>query len=223
MPAFGPMSIRNMFDGMHDIATQLCMKWARYGPQHAIPVADDFTRLALDTIALCSMGFRFNSYYTSELHPFIEAMGAFLTDCGRRAARPLPDWFYRSDDAKYEADIELMRKTAEEVLQNRKEQKGGRMGNQKDLLQAMLEGVDPKTGQHMSDQSIIDNLITFLIAGHETTSGMLSFAFYNLMKHPEVFRKAQQEVDSVVGKGRITVENVYKLPYIAAVSVYTPR
>ena len=52
MPAFGPLSIRGMFDEMHDIASQLVVKWARFGPKEKINVADDFTRLTLDSIAL---------------------------------------------------------------------------------------------------------------------------------------------------------------------------
>ncbi|OTA99870.1 hypothetical protein M426DRAFT_67006 [Hypoxylon sp. CI-4A] len=219
MPAFGPMSIRNMFDEMHEIATQLAMKWARYGPSNPIEVSDDFTRLALDTLALCSMGYRFNSYYTSEMHPFIEAMGDFLTESGNRPNRTMPTWFYRNEDAKYWKDIETLRKTSDEVLQERKQNPSTR----KDLLTAMLNGVDPKTGEHMTDSSITDNLITFLIAGHETTSGLLSFAFYQLLKHPETYRKAQEEVDRVLGKGPITVDHMSKLPYIAAVMRETLR
>jgi cytochrome P450 / NADPH-cytochrome P450 reductase len=214
MPAFGPVSIRGMFGEMHDIATQLAMKWARFGPGHPIAVADDFTRLALDTLALCSMGYRFNSYYSPDMHPFIAAMGGFLTESGRRRSRPpLPGWFYRNQDAQYWEDIEVIRKTADDVLTERRK----RPTDRKDLLQAMLDGVDSQTGERMSDQSISDNLITFLIAGHETTSGLLSFAFYQLLKNPEAYRKAQQEVDEVVGKGPITVEHLPKLHYIAAV------
>lgn len=52
MPAFGPLSIRSMFDEMHDIASQLVVKWARFGPKDKISVTDDFTRLTLDSIAL---------------------------------------------------------------------------------------------------------------------------------------------------------------------------
>ncbi|KAI2616227.1 cytochrome P450 [Hypoxylon sp. NC1633] len=219
MPAFGPMSIRGMFDEMHEIASQLAMKWARYGPQHPIEVSEDFTRLALDTLALCSMGYRFNSYYTSELHPFVAAMGDFLTESGNRPNRTMPSWFYRNEDSKYWKDIETLRKTSDEVLQQRKKFPSER----KDLLTAMLNGVDPKTGQHMTDTSITDNLITFLIAGHETTSGLLSFAFYELLKRPEAYRKAQEEIDTVIGKGPITVEHMSKLPYIAAVMRETLR
>ncbi|KAI0198880.1 bifunctional P-450:NADPH-P450 reductase [Astrocystis sublimbata] len=219
MPAFGPISIRGMFEEMHDIATQMALKFARYGSSTPIPASDDFTRLALDTLALCSMGFRFNSFYTKDMHPFVEAMAEFLVESGKRPSRVLPSFFYRADDAKFWEDIETMRSTAQEVLDARKTNPIDR----KDLLNAMLNGVDPKTGKHMSDSSIIDNLITFLIAGHETTSGTLSFAFYLLLKNPHAYQKIQKEVDEVLGKGPITVEHMAKLPYITAVLRETLR
>jgi cytochrome P450 / NADPH-cytochrome P450 reductase len=215
MPAFGPVSIRGMYDDMHDIASQLAMKWARHGPNHPIMVTDDFTRLALDTIALCSMDFRFNSYYSEKMHPFIAAMGDFLIECGKRNRRPpFASFFYRNAEQKFADDIELMRRTSDELLKHRRENPS----NRKDLLTAMLNGVDPKTGGKLSDSSITDNLITFLIAGHETTSGLLSFAFFELLKHPRTYQKAQQEVDQVIGKEPIKIDHLSKLPYLAAVS-----
>lgn len=143
----------------------------------------------------------------------IEAMAGFLVESGKRPSRVLPSWFYRNEDAKYWEDIDVLRQTAQEVLEERKRNPGDR----KDLLDAMMRGVDSKTGKQMSDSSIIDNLITFLIAGHETTSGTLSFAFYRLLKNPEAYQKAQREVDEVVGKGPINVEHLSKMPYITAV------
>ncbi|KAH6631258.1 cytochrome P450 [Chaetomium tenue] len=214
MPAFGPTSIQGMFTEMHEIASQLALKWARHGPDAPIMVTDDFTRLTLDTLALCTMDFRFNSYYHDDLHPFINAMGDFLSESGARAMRPaLTSVFYPQAGKKYFEDIEVLRKTAQGVLDTRRKHATGR----KDLLSAMLSGVDPKTGQKLSDSSIIDNLITFLIAGHETTSGLLSFTFYLLIKHRDAYRKAQEEVDNVIGKGPIQTEHIKKLPYIAAV------
>ncbi|KAM5345779.1 hypothetical protein ACJ41O_011640 [Fusarium nematophilum] len=220
MPAFGPLSIRNMFDEMQDIANQLALKWARSGPDSPIHVTDDFTRLTLDTLALCSMGYRFNSYYSPVLHPFIQAMGDFLCEAGEKGRRALPGMFYRSKDQKFQDDIEVLRSTAREVLEARK---SGKSDRDNDLLSAMLRGVDSQTGKKMTDESIMDNLITFLIAGHETTSGLLSFAIYQLLKHPEAYAKAQQEVDSVVGKGRIRVEHLSKLPYMNGVLRETLR
>jgi cytochrome P450/NADPH-cytochrome P450 reductase len=76
-----------MFPEMHDIASQLVMKWARHGSESTIQVVDDFTRLTLDTIALCAMDYRFNSYYSQKMHPFIDAMADFLKVSGDRARR----------------------------------------------------------------------------------------------------------------------------------------
>ncbi|KAK3391185.1 putative bifunctional P-450:NADPH-P450 reductase [Podospora didyma] len=220
MPAFGPMSIQAMFPEMHEIASQLALKWARHGPTTPIMVTEDFTRLTLDTLALCSMNFRFNSYYHDEMHPFITAMGDFLTESGGRSMRPpLATKVMRKTTNKYWNDIKILRETAEAVLKSRKEHPSDR----KDLMTAMLDGVDPKTGQKLSDASIIDNLITFLIAGHETTSGLLSFAFYQLLKRPEAYRRAQKEVDDVVGTGTIRIEHMKKLPYISAILRETLR
>jgi cytochrome P450 / NADPH-cytochrome P450 reductase len=201
-------------DEMYDIATQLIAKWGRVGPEQKITVTDDFTRLTLDSIALCVMDKRFNSFYTDKMHPFVDAMVGFLSESGRRAGRSrLAALFNRSVEQKYHEDIALMRNVAQEMVDHRR----ANPTDKKDLLNAMLFGKDPKTGEKMSDASIINNIITFLIAGHETTSGLLSFTTYHLCKNPEIMLKAQQEVDSVVGKGPITVQHMSKLPYIEAI------
>lgn len=218
MSAFGPMSIRSMFDDMHEIATQLALKWARQGPSQPIEVGEDFTRLALDTLALCSMGFRFNSYYRESMHPFIAAMYAVLKEVSDKALRILPSMFYPHKEGKYKENIALLRSTALEVLKARKEETRGESASERnDLLDKMLNGVDPKTGRKMTDESIVDNLITFLIAGHETTAATLSFAIYQILAKPEAYHKLQQEVDSVVGTGPILIEHVAKLKYHSAV------
>ncbi|KAK8065181.1 Bifunctional P-450:NADPH-P450 reductase [Apiospora hydei] len=211
MSAFGPLSIRSMFDEMHEIAGQLALKWARQGPHAPLDVGADMTRLALDTVALCSMGFRFNSYYRQDLHPFIQAMNEVLDAAAHRTNRFMPS-----------ENIKLLRSTAREVVDSRR-LAADSGAERKDLLNAMLVGVDPKTGRKMSDESIIDNLITFLVAGHETTAGTLSFVLYNVAKYPEVCRKAQREVDDVVGAGAVTLEHVSKLKYITALIRETMR
>jgi cytochrome P450/NADPH-cytochrome P450 reductase len=147
LPQLGPLSIRNMFSEMHDVASQLVMKWARHGAGHTIQVVDDFTRLTLDTIALCAMDYRFNSYYYESMHPFVDAMSDFLKVSGDRARRdPISQMFYRAETAKYFEDIELLRKTSLEVIKTRRENPT----DKKDLLNGMMYGVDPKTGETMS-------------------------------------------------------------------------
>lgn len=150
---------------MHEILSQLVMKWARFGPDNRIDVCDDFTRLTLDSIGLVAMDTRFNSYYKQELHPFPGAMGTALTEAGRRAARPsMFKPFARSAEKKYYDDIETMRSISLDITANRKVHPT----DKKDLVNAMLNGKEPQTGKKMTDESIADNMIPFLIAGMTT-------------------------------------------------------
>ncbi|KAM0262618.1 hypothetical protein ACHAQJ_001663 [Trichoderma viride] len=222
--AFGPMSIRGMFDDMNEIISQLALKWARYGPSTSISVGEDFTRLTLDTVALCSMGFRFNSYYRDEMHPFVKAMYAVLKGAGERNMRVLPSILHKSADHKFQSNINILRSTAGQVLAaRRKPSDSEAIDDRKDLLNAMLNGVDSKTGRKMTDQSIIDNLITFLVAGHETTAATLTFTVYQLTKNPNVYRKVQDEIDHVMGTSPVTIDHIGKLKYLTAVIRETLR
>ncbi|KDQ16569.1 hypothetical protein BOTBODRAFT_129916 [Botryobasidium botryosum FD-172 SS1] len=220
MPAFGPVMIRNMFPDMLDICSQLILKWERFGPEHVIDPTDDFTRLTLDTVALCVMNYRFNSFYKEANHPFVEAMGRYLTESGSRSRRPqLVQAMMRSATARYEADYKTMMDTCDEIVATRK----SHPIDKKDLLNLMLLGKDAKTGEGLSEMNIKYQMITFVIAGHETSSGLLSFVMYYLLKNPEAYAKVREEVDSVLGNTPITADLVSKLPYIVAVMRETLR
>jgi cytochrome P450/NADPH-cytochrome P450 reductase len=81
----------------------------------------------------------------------------------------------------------------------------------------MLSGVDKKSGERLDDLNIRYQVITFLIAGHETTSGLLSFAIYFLLQNPEVLARAYEEVDRVLGpdpSGPPSYAQVNQLTYL---------
>ena len=67
----------------------------------------------------------------------------------------------RTSDTNFFANIDIMRKISQGIIDRRR----NNPERKKDLVNAMLYGKDPKTGENMSDASIIDNMITFLIAG----------------------------------------------------------
>ncbi|KAJ0283369.1 hypothetical protein COL940_004721 [Colletotrichum noveboracense] len=223
MPVFGPLKIRSMFDEMNDLSEQLCLKWARLGPSVPIEVADDFTRLTLDTIALCSMDYRFNSFYLDKkTHPFVESMIAVLGEADLQAV--LPDFVSLLRPramSRFRQNIEQMQSTCREIIAQRRQSPTKDQSN--DLLNAMLNGRDPETGDSLSEEAIVHNIITFLVAGHETTSGLLSFSIYYLVEHPEEMRKAREEVDRVIGDGPINVQHLQQLPFLDSVFRETLR
>ena len=79
-------------------------------------------------------------------------------------------------------------------------------------------GVDKQTGEKLPDENIRAQCITFLVAGHETTSGLLSFAIYYLIKNPAFADRARAEVDAVLGATAApTFEQVQRLTYVRQV------
>ncbi len=119
------------------------------------------------------------------------------------------------------ADSKYMDDTVGAILAERKA--SGDPGT--DLLGHMLVGTD-KQGNSLPDHNIVAQCGTFLIAGHETTSGLLSFAVSYLLKHPEVVARAQEEVDRVLGTDPSvppTVAQVQQLGYIRQILDETLR
>ncbi len=222
MPAFGPIGMRGMFDQMLDVADQMLVRWERFGPHQVIEVTEDMTRLTLDTIALCAFDYRFNSFYQREMHPFVGAMVDALSESGARERRPdIASKLMLRTRRAYEDDLRLMREVADGLIAERRRDPEG--AKKKDLLNLMLQGRDPVTGEGLSDENIRYQLVTFLIAGHETTSGMLSFATYFLCKNPQVLAKARAEVDAALGDEMPRVEHLAKLRYIEQVLMETLR
>jgi cytochrome P450/NADPH-cytochrome P450 reductase len=213
MPAFGPAAMRGYFDDMLDIADQMFTRWERFGPETQIDVPDNMTRLTLDTIALCGFAYRFNSFYQREMHPFVEAMVRALAEAGNRANRvPLQTRLMLLTQRQFEADSRYMHQITDEVIAKRR-----RMSAEdapRDLLGLMLTAKDPVSGETLDDANIRNQLVTFLIAGHETTSGLLSFAVHLLLEHPEVMAKAREEVDRVLGAEMPRFEHMARLTYI---------
>ena len=222
MPAFGPASIRDMFDPMLDIADQLLLRWERFGESAVIDVPDNMTRLTLDTIALCAFDYRFNSFYQNEMHPFVNAMVNALEEAGARSRRlSIQTQLMLLTKRQYEEDIRFMHTVADDLIAQRKSDPAS--ASKHDLLNRMLQGRDPVTGEGLSDENIRYQLVTFLIAGHETTSGLLSFAIYELLKNPTARARAQANVDEVLGLDMPRFEHLAKLTYIDQVLKETLR
>ncbi|WP_253904248.1 cytochrome P450 [Arthrobacter sp. Br18] len=222
MPAFGPLALRGMFDGMADVADQLLLKWERLGTSARFDVALDTTRLTLDTIALCSFNYRFNSFYTEGMNPFVEAMVRALEESAARMRRlSVQTRLMPFTGRLYRRDIRLLHDVADRLIDERL-QKPVPEGPE-DILGTMLHAADPVTGERLSKENVRYQMVTFLIAGHETTSGLLTFAIYELLRNAQVLARAQAEVDAVLGNQRPSFEHLRKLPYLDQVLKETLR
>ena len=92
-----------------------------------------------------------------------------------------------------------------------------------DVLSRMIRARDPETGAAMSDKQLLDETKSLILAGHETTSLALSWAFYLLARHPEIEARLFEEVDRVLGDETPRAEHLPELVYTRMVFLETMR
>lgn len=225
LPNFGQKAMQGYHPMMVDIAEQLALKWERLNADDEVDVTHEMTSLTLDTIGLCGFGYRFNSFYRDTNHPFVAAMIGALGASMETRGLPLESLIKKDRERHLRADILYMNEMVDRIIQERREGQERRAGDddpagKPDLLSCMLSGVDRKSGERLDDLNIRYQVITFLIAGHETTSGLLSFATYFLLQNPAVLARAYEEVDRVLGGDPSmapTYAQVNQLTYIGQV------
>ncbi len=216
---FGNRAMQSYHPSMVDIAEQLVKKWERLNADEEIDVVHDMTALTLDTIGLCGFDYRFNSFYRRDYHPFVASLVRSLETIMMTRGLPLENLWMHKRRRDLAGDVEFMNKMVDEIVAERRSNAAG-ADDKKDMLAAMMTGVDRVSGEQLDDVNIRYQINTFLIAGHETTSGLLSCTIYALLKYPEVLKKAYEEVDRVLGPdlgARPTFQQVTQLTYITQV------
>ncbi|MEU0459526.1 cytochrome P450, partial [Streptomyces sp. NPDC006129] len=216
-PGFSREAMAGYHPMMLAVARQLTEHWDRAAAAgRAVDVPGDMTKLTLETIARTGFGHDFGSFERSRPHPFVTAMVGTLTYAQRLNTVPFPlaPLLLRGASRRNAADIAYLNRTVDELVRARRA--GG--GGDGDLLDRMLETAHPETGERLELRNVRRQVITFLVAGHETTSGALSFALHYLSRHPEVAARARAEVDRVWGDtAEPAYEQVARLRYVRRV------
>ena len=208
MPAFSQQSMRRYHAIMFDVADELTARWDE---RQIVDVSADATRATLETIGRCAAGHPFGAFDSEEPHPFVEHMVAGLKGADRVGMLRqtfLPRFLARRAEREVLGHAEAMHRIADEIIAERLREGPGRHD---DLLQLMLQS-------DLEPANIRYQLINFLVAGHETTSGALSFALYFLARHPEIADRARAEIAEVWGEQqRPDFELIAKLRYVRRV------
>lgn len=123
----------------------------------------------------------------------------------------LPDWVPRMSRMFTQRTMGDMKSVADTAIDNRRARPHEGVP---DLLDLLLDGEDPKSGRKMSTAELRDNLLTFIVAGHETTALTLAWALYLCAFDQDVQTRARAEARAVLGDRAATADDIANLPYI---------
>jgi cytochrome P450 len=120
-----------------------------------------------------------------------------------------PDWVPYPGRRKAMAAVKFLRSSLARVIDERRRGQEERQ----DLVSMLLAAQDPDTGRTMTDGETIDNLMTFITAGHETTALGLAWTFDLLSRHPQIAKTVVEEIATVSNGKPITAEHIPRLAY----------
>ncbi len=120
-----------------------------------------------------------------------------------------PDWTPYPGRQRAMRAVEFLRSSLMSVLEERRRDPSDRQ----DLVSMLISASDPETGRMMTDVEIIDNLMTFITAGHETTALGLAWTFDLLARNPECEARLLAEIEEVTQGGEVRPEHIGELNY----------
>lgn len=174
------------------------------------------TKMAFETIAVCAAGTSFGSFDDDQDAPFVKALNGVLSGFG--PLQKCPPQLWELLFPKRLADIrgrgKLMRETCIEVIRKRRAKETSSSTTKKDIMDMMLEDSDPKTGKRMTEEMIVDNVLTFLFAGQDSTAASMATVMCFLNAHPRCKEKLVKEIDDIVGGGELHWDHLSQLHYL---------
>jgi cytochrome P450 len=213
-PAFSLARLESYVETMGQESERTCTEWLQQPQRDA---ARDMMALTLRIV--CRTLFSYDVQQESDtVRQAMATINALL-------ARPeiTPAWLptprrYKLNQANSTLDHLILG-----VIQQRRASTAPHAPN--DLLQALLEAVDPDDPQQaaLSETEIRDHLVTLFLAGHETTAQALTWAWYLLAQHPEVEQRLAAEIHQVLGGRTPNADDLPTLVYTEQVIKETMR
>lgn len=223
-PAFHRKSIAGFATLMVDHAERMARDWEHAAAaEETIDVAHEMTRITLNIVVKALFGVDVDA---DLLAPSFTAILEHITFSFQHPFAP-PLSVPTPHNRRTQRALETLDETVQRVISQRRvtlERLGGDdPDNCGDLLDMLITMRDADTGEGMSDRQLRDEVVTLFIAGHETTAGMLTWAWYLLSKHPEAARRVRAELAAVLGGRLPTVADLPNLVYLRRVLDETLR
>ncbi|XP_047964331.1 protein LUTEIN DEFICIENT 5, chloroplastic isoform X1 [Salvia hispanica] len=226
VPALHQKFVAAMFSLFGDATDRLCKKLdAAASDGEDVEMESLFSRLTLDIIGKAVFNYDFDSLSVDT--GIVEAVYTVLREAEDRSVAPIPFWdipIWKDISPKLRkvnAALKLVNDTLDDLIAICK-----KIVDEEELQfhEEYMNERDPSilhfllaSGDDVSSKQLRDDLMTMLIAGHETSAAVLTWTFYLLSQEPSVMAKLQKEVDSVLGDRFPTVEDMKKLKYTTRV------
>ena len=202
-PAFSMARLAGFDERIAGHAERLVSGWAG-GEDRDIEV--EMTDVTIDVITDLMLGTELDDGQRERLRENLEPIGEQFEPDPIRFA--LPSWAPTPGEREYDAAVGAVDGIVDEIIAERRGTEGDAEGPM-DLLSVLLRA---QTAGEQSDERLRDEVVTTLLAGHDTTALTLTYTWYLLSEHPEKRARVEAEADAV--EGTPTMDDVAEFEYI---------
>jgi len=206
-PAFSRERLAGFATTMVSRTAERLARWAPAAARgEAIDVAAEMNALALTIVGETLFG----RDLSGEAHVAGHALRVALEVTSQRAMSYLvtPIWLPTARHRAFRRAVDILDTLVYEIIAARR--RADAPGD--DLLGMLMTARDEETGEGMSLRQLRDEVMTFLLAGHETTAVALAWTWYLLARHPDIAAATRDEVTGVLGSREPTVADLPHLP-----------
>jgi len=246
-PAFGPAQIRGVTEIFVEKALQLRDVWnmeiSKYGQPARIDVLGGLSKMTLDVIGMAGFNYNFDALNVhgepNELNRAFDIMFQNLPGANSSFFRMLkvfipllrviPDEVTRQTKAAQKVSrrigLKLIADKKAEIIKAKSAGEKDTSTHGRDLLTLLIKAnmsTDIPENQRLSDEDVLAQVPTFLVAGHETTSNATTWCLYALAQAPEVQQKLREELWNVPTENP-SMDELNELPYLEMVVRETMR
>ncbi len=194
-------------------AAERCAARLANSTGHAVNLLDEMVATTFDVIGEVT----FSGDGTFDRAAVHSAIEDYISDAGKVSLLDIlgaPDWVPRPGRMVSGKAMRHAKAMADRGIEARAAQGPSKIP---DLLDLLLAGSDPETDRKMTTAELRDNLLTFIVAGHETTALSLAWSLYLVAFDPKVQDRAREEAQGVLQGRAATGDDVAALPYIRSI------
>jgi cytochrome P450 len=208
-PAFHRHRIAGFGAAMTDAALRMLERW-RAKEGQALDIDHEMMEMTLEIVGLTL----FSSDFSASARRMVEATLTALDFVMHKAQNPFgpPTWLPTARNRRFKRALKLLDQAVYRLIEERQ----ARGQPHDDLLSMLLEARDEE-GSPMSLRQLRDEVITLIIAGHETVASALTWTWHLLARHPEAEARLHAELERVLAGRTPTVDDLPELPYTRAV------
>ncbi|MFB6123083.1 MAG: cytochrome P450 [Haloferacaceae archaeon] len=206
-PAFAPDRVVSLAETMAGHAESMVGSWAA---GDVVDVEAEMARVTVKIIADAMFGVEFDAERVRRVQENLDPLGSRFEPNPFRFL--VPDWAPTRENREYDAALAELDAVLDDVLEERRGTEGGDGDDPPTDMLSLLLRAERRGDQ--TEAQIRDEMMTMLLAGHDTTALTLTYALYLLSKHPDAERRLHEEVDSVVDGAAPTAADVREFTFV---------